>query len=109
MHDRSHLRHGHARSACATLTGQIEPLIPGISNAFNAKVFIDCWTGNPDTKRSYSSWKVGQYTALVRAKRERSGNCHFAIEQTSIDLQGSFNGAVDSDHAAAAEIVADYR
>jgi hypothetical protein len=53
VHDRSHLRHGHARSACATFTGQIEPLIPGFSNAFNG------------------------------------------------------NGAVDSDHAAAAEIVAD--
>ena len=88
-------------------TAQIEPLIPGISAAFNGKAVIDYWQGNPYSKGSYSYWKVGQYTAFAGAERERSGNCHFAGEHTSIDFQGYLNGAVDSGYTAAAEIVAD--
>jgi monoamine oxidase len=90
-------------------TTQIEPLIPGISSAFNGKAYVDYWQTNPYTKGSYSYWKVGQYTAFAGAERERSGNCHFAGEHTSIDFQGYLNGAVDSGYKAAAEILADLK
>lgn len=90
-------------------TNQIEPLISGIPSAFNGKAYVDYWQANPYTKGSYSYWKVGQYTAFAGAERERSGNCHFAGEHTSIDFQGYLNGAVDSGYSAAAEILADLK
>lgn len=90
-------------------TDQLEPLIDGISAAFNGKAFVDYWLANPYTRGSYSYWKVGQYTAFAGAERERSGNCHFAGEHTSIDFQGYLNGAVDSGYSAAAEILADLK
>jgi monoamine oxidase len=90
-------------------TAQIEPLMPGISAAFNGKAYVDYWQANPYTNGSYSYWKVGQYTAFAGAERERSGNCHFAGEHTSIDFQGYLNGAVDSGYTAASEILADLK
>jgi monoamine oxidase len=100
---------GTAVQRAKVFTSQIEPLIPGISAAFNGKAVVDYWLGNPYTRGSYSYWKVGQYTAFAGAERERSGNCHFAGEHTSIDFQGYLNGAVDSGYTAAAEIVADLK
>ena len=88
---------------------QISPLIGGLSSTFNGKAYVDYWKGNPYTKGSYSYWKVGQYTAFGGAEGERSGNCHFAGEHTSIDFQGYLNGAVDSGYRAAAEILADLK
>jgi len=40
---------------------------------------------------------------------ERSGNCHFAGERTSIDAQGYLNGAVESGKRASTEILADVK
>jgi monoamine oxidase len=88
---------------------QIKPLMPDLASAFNGKATVDYWKGNPYTKGSYSYWKVGQYTAFAGAEGERSGNCHFAGEHTSIDFQGYLNGAVDSGYHAAAEILADLK
>ena len=100
---------GTAVQRATTFTTQIEPLISGISSAFNGKAYVDYWQANPYTKGSYSYWKVGQYTAFAGAERERSGNCHFAGEHTSIDFQGYLNGAVDSGYRAAAEILTDLK
>src|SRR3954463_14274030 len=88
---------------------QIEPLLPGISAKFNGRATVDFWTAYPWTKGSYSYWKVGQYQAFAGAERERSGNCHFAGEHTSIDFQGYLNGAVDSGENAADEILGDLK
>jgi monoamine oxidase len=88
---------------------QIEPVLPGITAKFNGRATVDFWTGYPWTKGSYSYWKVGQYTAFAGAERERSGNCHFAGEHTSIDFQGYLNGAVDSGENAADEILGDLK
>jgi monoamine oxidase len=94
-----------AQQFCA----QIEPLLPGISSRFNGKATVDFWPAYPWTKGSYSYWKVGQYTKFAGAERERSGNCHFAGEHTSVDFQGYLNGAVESGERAAAEILADLK
>ncbi|MGZ4202743.1 MAG: flavin monoamine oxidase family protein [Thermoleophilaceae bacterium] len=88
---------------------QIEPVLPGISAKFNGRATIDFWTAYPWTKGSYSYWKVGQYTAFAGAERERSGNCHFAGEHTSIDFQGYLNGGVESGERAADEILGDLK
>jgi len=94
-----------AQQFCA----QIEPLLPGIGSRFNGKATVDFWPAYPWTKGSYSYWKVGQYTKFAGAERERSGNCHFAGEHTSVDFQGYLNGAVESGERAAAEILADLK
>jgi monoamine oxidase len=88
---------------------QIEPVLPGITGKFNGRATVDFWTAYPWTKGSYSYWKVGQYTAFAGAERERSGNCHFAGEHTSVDFQGYLNGAVDSGENAADEILGDLK
>jgi monoamine oxidase len=88
---------------------QIEPVLPGITPKFNGRATVDYWAGYPWTKGSYSYWKVGQYQAFSGAERERSGNCHFAGEHTSIDFQGYLNGAVQSGEMAADEILADLK
>ena len=94
-----------AQQFCA----QIEPLLPGISSRFNGNATIDFWPAYPWTKGSYSYWKVGQYTKFAGAERERSGDCHFAGEHTSVDFQGYLNGAVETGERAAAEILADVK
>ena len=88
---------------------QIEPVIPGATKAWNGRATIDYWTGYQWTKGSYSYWKVGQYTKFSGAEGERSGNCHFAGEHTSVDFQGYLNGAVDTGQIAASEILADLK
>jgi len=87
---------------------QLEPVLPGITKAWNGRATIDYWTGYPWTKGSYSYWKVGQYTKFAGVEREREGralNCHFAGEHTSIDFQGYLNGAVETGQRAANEVI----
>jgi monoamine oxidase len=85
---------------------QIEPLLPGITGAWNGKATVDSWPTYPWTKGSYAYWKVGQYTRFSGAESEVSGTCHFAGEHTSQDFQGYLNGAVESGRRAASEVLA---
>ena len=100
---------GTPTSRAQRFAAQIEPLLPGISGRLNGRATIDFWPASPYTRGSYSFWKVGQYTAFAGAERERSGNCHFAGEHTSVDFQGYLNGAVETGYRAAAEILADMK
>jgi len=100
---------GTPSSRAKQFLAQIEPVIPGITKAWNGRATIDFWTGYPWTKGSYSYWKVGQYTKFSGAEREQSGACHFAGEHTSIDFQGYLNGAVESGERAAAEVLSDLK
>jgi monoamine oxidase len=85
---------------------QIEPVMPGLSAAWDGRATVDSWPDYRWTKGSYSYWKVGQYTRFSGAESEASGSCHFAGEHTSQDFQGYLNGAVESGERAAAEVVA---
>ncbi|MCW2984170.1 MAG: amine oxidase [Conexibacter sp.] len=85
---------------------QIEPVMPGITAAWDGHATVDSWPTYPWTKGSYSYFKVGQYTRFSGAEAEASGTCHFAGEHTSQDFQGYLNGAVESGQRAAAEILA---
>jgi monoamine oxidase len=108
-HDRRELRLRDAHEPAQQFLGQIEPVLPGISQYWNGKATVDFWAGYPWTLGSYSYWKVGQYTKFSGAEGERSGACHFAGEHTSVDFQGYLNGAVESGERAASEILADLK
>jgi monoamine oxidase len=97
---------GHLPSALATeFLTRVEPVIPGMTAAYNNRVSFDDWPKNPWTLGSYSYFKPGQYTAFAGAEGEVSGACHFAGEHTSIDAQGYLDGAVESGQRAASEVL----
>ena len=100
---------GTAVARAQQFCSQLEPVLPGITSRFNGQAAVDFWPGIQFAKGSYSYWKVGQYTKFAGAERERSGNCHFAGEHTSVDFQGYLNGAVETGERAAAEILADVK
>ncbi len=100
---------GTPTSRAKKFLAQIEPVLPGITAKWNGRATVDYWPGNEWTKGSYSYWKVGQHTSIAGAERERSGNCHFAGEHTSVDFQGYLNGGVESGERAASEILADLK
>jgi monoamine oxidase len=89
--------------------GQIEPVLPGLGKKWNGKVTFDYWPSNPWTHGAYSYWRVGQYTRFAGSEYQRSNNCHFCGEHTSIDSQGYLNGAVMTGQRAAADVLADLK
>lgn len=93
----------------AQFLARAEPVLPGLSSAWNGRATIDFWPGNPLTRGSYSYWQVGQYTRFAGIEGEQDGNAHFCGEHTSIDAQGYLEGAVETGERAAAEVIADLR
>ena len=100
---------GTPESRAKQFLAQIEPVLPGATQAWNGKATIDFWPGYQWTKGSYSYWKVGQYQRFAGMEGRRQGNCLFAGEHTSIDFQGYLNGAVETGQRAAGEILADLK
>jgi monoamine oxidase len=96
---------GTPQSLTKRFLPQIEPVIPGITKAWDGRATVDSWKDHPWTKGSYSYWKVGQYTRFSGAESEISGTIHFAGEHTSQDFQGYLNGAVDTGQRAASEVL----
>jgi monoamine oxidase len=98
------------RAYAQTFLSQLEPLFPGITEAWNGKATLDFPAGNPYLLGSYSYWKVGQYTLFSGSERERSGKCHFAGEHCSINYQGFMEGgAEEGARAVNMEILSDYK
>ena len=100
---------GTPDSRAQQFLAQAEPVLPGITKAYNGRAAIEYWPGYEWTRGSYSYWKVGQYTKFAGMEGERQGTCHFAGEHTSIDFQGYLNGAVETGQRAASEILADLK
>jgi monoamine oxidase len=100
---------GTPESRAQQFLAQVEPVLPGVTNAYNHRAFVDFWPAYPWTKGSYSFWKVGQYTKFAGMEGRRQGTCHFAGEHTSIDFQGYLNGAVETGERAANEILGDLK
>ena len=100
---------GTPESRAKQFLGQLEPVLPGATKAWNGRATIDFWPGYRWTKGSYSYWKVGQYQRFAGMEARRQGNCLFAGEHTSIDFQGYLNGAVETGQRAAAEVLADLK
>lgn len=84
---------------------QLEPVLPGITEAWNGQHRIDDWPHNPFTRGGYSYYGPGQYTKFGGAEGEREGNAHFCGEHTSGEWQGFMNGAVETGERAAAEVL----
>lgn len=84
-------------------------MLPGIGARWNGSATMDAWSANAFSLGAYSYWKVGQYTRFAGAEGERSFDCHFCGEHTSLDFQGYLNGAVETGERAAAEVLADLR
>lgn len=95
----------HAR----TFLSRVEPVLPGLAERWNGRAVLDAWSANAFVRGGYSYWRVGQYTTFAGAEGERSFDCHFAGEHTSVDFQGYLNGAVETGERAAAEVAADLR
>jgi len=89
--------------------GQIEPVLPGLSEHWNGTATVDFWPGYEWTRGSYSFWKVGQYTSFAGIEGRQEGNAHFCGEHTSVDFQGYLNGAVETGERAAGEVIDDLR
>ena len=86
---------------------QIEPVLPGVSGAWNGRATVDFWPGNPFSRGSYSYWQTGQYTRFAGIEGAQEANAHFCGEHTSIEAQGYLEGAVESGQRAASEVVSD--
>jgi monoamine oxidase len=100
---------GTPESRAQQFLAQAEPVLPGITQAYNGRAAIEFWPGYEWTRGSYSYWKVGQYTKFAGMEGRRQGTCHFAGEHTSVDFQGYLNGAVETGERAASEILADLK
>jgi monoamine oxidase len=100
---------GTPTSRAQQFLAQVEPVLPGVTKAWNGRATIDFWPGYEWTRGSYSYWKVGQYTKFAGMEGRRQGTCHFAGEHTSIDFQGYLNGAVETGQRAAGEILEDLK
>ncbi|MFZ3186084.1 MAG: NAD(P)/FAD-dependent oxidoreductase [Pseudomonas sp.] len=100
---------GSLEQQAAQLLGQLERVIPGISNEWNGKLILNYWPGYKWTKGAYAYFAPGNYTSFVGYEGVRQGNCHFCGEHTSVDSQGYLNGAVETGQRCAAEIMADLK
>jgi len=98
---------GTPESQLATFLGQFDMVFAGTRAASNGKVARFHWPSNPFVKGSYSSYKVGQYTAFAGVEIERYENVHFCGEHTSLDAQGFMEGAALTGAMAADEIALD--
>jgi monoamine oxidase len=85
--------------------GQIEPVYPGLSAAWNGKSTQGLPHLDPYMKCSYSYFRVGQYQTIGAYERVRQGNVFFAGEHCSMDFQGFMEGGAVEGERAATEIL----
>ncbi|MCR8922837.1 FAD-dependent oxidoreductase [Dasania sp. GY-MA-18] len=86
--------------------GQIEPVFPGTTAAYENKALTSKWSVNPWSKGSYSTPGLGQFTSFWGAQweKETSNNVHFCGEHTSVEYWGFLQGAVETGERVATEI-----
>jgi monoamine oxidase len=96
---------GPAPAAAVTkLLGQVEPVFPGTTAAYNGLAWRDAWALNPWSKGAYTCPKPGQYTTFFGVEAERVGNIHFAGEHTDYEYFGFLDGAIRSGVRAGKEV-----
>ncbi len=84
---------------------EMEPVLPGITAAWNGRVSRTVWDASSGPKGSYAYYPPGYLTNLFGIEAENEGPVHFAGEHTSREWQGFLNGAVESGQRAAREIL----
>ena len=80
--------------------------VPGITDAFNGRSWLDAWVNDPWVRGSYAGFLPGQYTRYWGYLGLPEGRVHFAGEHTSTYSQGYLNGGVESGDRAAREVLA---
>ena len=86
---------------------KLEIVFPGITQQWNGKATLSTPFLDPLLNCSYSYWRVGQYTSLLRLREaSQQGNIHFAGEHCSPDFQGYMEGGAAEGARAAKEVLA---
>jgi monoamine oxidase len=80
--------------------------VPGITEAFNGRAWLDSWVDDPWVKGSYAGFLPGQYTKYWGYLKTHEHGIHFAGEHTSTHSQGYLNGGVESGERAARQVLA---
>jgi monoamine oxidase len=96
------------QAAAATFLTQLEAIVPGISATWTGRATLAAPATDPNARGSVSCYRVGQYTQFRGIEAERSGNCHFAGEHTSLDYQGTMEGAAAEGVRCGVEIIDDF-
>jgi monoamine oxidase len=96
---------GSANARAKGFLGQIEPVLPGITQRWDGRATLDHWPSNPWTLGSYSYYRVGQYQEFGGAESDIEGAVHFCGEHTTQDFQGYLNGAVFTGERVAGEVL----
>jgi monoamine oxidase len=86
------------------LLAQLEPVLPGVTDAYSGRAWYDFGLLDPNLQGGYSYWRVGQYTGFSGYEGVAEGRIHFAGEHTSQDFQGFMEGALRSGERCAAEL-----
>ncbi len=84
---------------------ELEPILPGLTRAWNGRVSRTVWDASSGPKGSYAYYPPGYFTSLFGIEAEPEGPVHFAGEHTSREWQGFLNGAVESGQRAAREVL----
>ena len=100
---------GTPASRAAQFLGQLEPVLPGATKAWNGKADDRLLAWQPLDEGLVLLLEGRPVPALRGHGGRRQGNCLFAGEHTSIDFQGYLNGAVETGQRAAGEILADLK
>lgn len=87
---------------------QLDRVWPGTSKSYSGKATLGNAQVDPNILASYSTWLVGQYTAIAGYERVRQGRIHFAGEHCSVAYQGFMEGGAETGARVAREILADY-
>ena len=90
----------------AGLIEVLNRVFPGVRNAAKAENVLVTWADEPFAKGGYALYAPGQVTTMRGCEGEPEGKLFFAGEHTSLEAQGSMEGAVRSGARAAKEISA---
>jgi monoamine oxidase len=93
------------RGVVDPILAAIEQAVPGVTEAFNGRAWLDSWVDDLWVGGSYAAFLPGQLTRFWNAMSRPQGSVHLAGEQTSTYSQGFLNGGVESGSRAAAEVL----
>ena len=100
---------GTPEERVAAFLADIEPILPGLGDKWNGRVFRVHPTSSPLLRGAYPAYALGQYSMIRGLEPEVEGNTHFAGDHTSLRFQGFLEGAAESGERAAGEILAAMR
>lgn len=98
--------HGPAPKAVVRDTlASLERVVPGISDDFTGRAWLDHWAADPWVHGSYAAFLPGQTIRYSGVIARQEGGLHFAGEHTSVAYQGFLEGAVGSGERCTREVL----